>query len=109
MKKLKHMLANFLLRKVLKAPLIHEVFVDLDEDKKEKYAMEAKALQDSEFYKEFIGLMEQIAISKMAREANTSTDMLFGKALLFYVSLQRTKMKEFAGYKRPKQEETKKW
>ncbi len=85
--------------------MVQEVFQDKDPETREKYAVDAQMMLDSKFYTEYINLLEQIAISKMSREANTSTDMLFGKALIFYASLQRQKMKEYAGYKRPKESE----
>jgi len=109
MKKLKHAFVNWALSNVLKAPMIQEVFQNKEPEDREKMAIEAKIYLESKFYTEFDNALEQIAISKMSREANTSYDMLFGKALLFYASLRRTKMKEFAGYERPKQEEEKKW
>jgi len=109
MKKIKHMLANWILSDVLKCPEVKEVFKDLTPEKKAENAIEAQKMLDSNFYMEFINLIEQNAISKMSREASTSDDMLFGKALIYYVSLQRMKMKEFASYKPPKEGEPTKW
>jgi hypothetical protein len=109
MNKLKHILANWILAQVFKAPLIEEVFTELNPDKREEYALEAKQILESKFYIEFLRLMEQLAITKMARESNTATDMLFGKAMIYYVLTQRTKLKEFASYEKPKTGEPVKW
>lgn len=107
--KIKNILTNWILSDILKAPLLDEVFKNETPEKKEEYAIEANRIKDSEFYNEFLKLMEQTAVSKIAREASDSVQMLFGKALLFYVTHQKTKLKEFASYQRPKEGEQTKW
>lgn len=106
---MKHKIFNWILKHYYKAPVIEDVFTNLSQEKKEQYALEAKQLLNSDFYKDFLRLMEQLAVNKMARDASTGTDMLFGKAVLFYVMTQRTKLKEYASYEAPKQGESNKW
>ena len=109
MNKLKHILLNWLVKDIFKGITIEEVFTNLNPDQRADYATEAKLMLEGKFYPEFMKLMEQLAISKMAREANSNIEMLFGKAILFYVMTQRTKLKEFASYEKPREGEPNKW
>lgn len=109
MNKLKVKLLTWVLKDLWKAITVEEVFTNLTPEQKENYALEAKQILEGKFYPEFLKLMEQLAISKMAREANTNAEMIFGKAVLWYVMTQRTKLKEFANYKPPVDGEAKKW
>ena len=106
---LKHKFVNWGLSHVLKAPMIEDVFGDLTPEDREKHSAGAKELLEHDTFKLLSKTMDQIAINKLAREATTNVEMLFGKALLHYGLTMKTKLKEFSAYKKPEQGETKKW
>lgn len=107
--KLKHAFVNWGLSHILKAPMVEDLLEGLTPEDRSKHALAAKELLENETLQYTFKLMDQVAINKMARESNTSIEMLFGKALIFYVMTHKSKLKEMSNYKAPTTTEPKKW
>ncbi len=99
-KKLRHIVTNWLTRKLLKAVTIEEVmtisgkewFVDrrkLSKEERDMLKQEAKSFRESMLYRLLIKEIQYKATLQRYDEAKTADDMIFGKAMLWNFELIR--------------------
>jgi hypothetical protein len=98
---------NWVLKEILKAVTIDKVFTNISSQDRADYSVKAQTYLGDKLFMDLLKDMERQATEMIAVKSTNTNEMLFGKAMLYTIDVQRKKLKELASYNKPEVKQNK--